>query len=97
MVLGDCTLPNVRVLCVDGKSMSHSEAKTKCRQSPGARYSADLEESRQVRSEEVVSINLLAHELGCEVDWGLVDLTGGPGIGIQASICCDYGRLHEAC
>lgn len=97
MVLAHYTLSNVPVLCVNGKSMSLSEAKTEGRQLLAARYPADHEESLPVGSEEVVSINLLDRDLSCEADRDLDTLTRGPDIGSQASIGGEYGRLHEVC
>lgn len=32
-----------------------------------------------------------------EAEWKKADLTGGPDLGIQTSICGDYERLRQTC
>lgn len=53
-------------------------------------YLVDPEVSPVAAAEEVVSIEMTAGDLNC----GSI---GGFDIGSQASICGNYGRLHEVC
>lgn len=73
------------------------EAKSQVRQFLAGRYSLNLEDILAAPPEEMKSINMLASDWEGEADWDLANLTGGPDIGSQPSICSAYGHLRGMC